>query len=251
MAPVRPLARRVGRKLWLVLKVAGGAVLALTAAGALVLHLDLPVTRRLVARATNRVLLPVFRGRLTIEHLGRLGLDGVDGARARVFDPAGQLVLVADGIHARIATWKLVRSLLASPMTVDVDISDAVIDHVDLLIDTDPEGVPLLARAFTPQPSASALPRKAPPSVVVVISQAKVRQAWVHGQPTWGPAIDLDLRDVDAKVLVQSERVTVDVRRATLAARGLPLASDGMGDLHGRVVVPSEHGNPVGIDGAF
>ena len=89
--------RVVRRRIWFGLKVATGVVFALTAAGAVILHLDLPITRRLVARVANRALLPVFRGRLTIEHLGRLGLDGIDGTRVRIFDPAGRCVVVPAG----------------------------------------------------------------------------------------------------------------------------------------------------------
>jgi translocation and assembly module TamB len=251
MALARPTARSVGRKLWFGLKVAAGAFLALIACGALILHLDLPITRRLVARATNRVLLPIFRGRLTIEHLGSLGFYGIDGARVRIFDPAGQVVVVADGVHARILTLKLIRSLLASPMAVDVEIPEAAIDHVDLLFDTDEAGVPLLANALTPRPTPTSARKSPPPSVLVFISHATVRQAWVHGRPTWGPQIDTDLRDVDGKVVVRGDRVEVDVRHASLGARGLPVGGNGSGDVHGRVLVPSERGNPVGIDGTL
>jgi translocation and assembly module TamB len=230
-------------------------MVALLAAGAVVLYLDLPVTRRLVARGANRVLLPVFRGRLTIEHLGSLGFHGIDGARVRVFDPGGQPVLVAEGVHARLATLKLIRSLLFSPDAVDVDISDASIDHVDLLLDTDDAGVPLVAHAFTPVSDPGALTPKTPPrAVLVVLSHARVRQAWIHGRPIWGPPVDLDLRDVDAKVVVQSAKspvVQVDVRHASLGARGLPLASEASGEVRGRVLVPSERGHAVGIVGSL
>jgi translocation and assembly module TamB len=255
MAPIeskRPRKGRVvGRKIWFGLKVATGVVFALTTAGAVVLHLDLPITRRLVARVTNRLLLPVFRGRLTIEHLGRLGLDGIDGTRVRIFDPAGQCVVVAEGVHARILTIKLIRGLLASPMAVDVEIPEATIDHVDLLFDTDQAGVPLLATALTPVLGHETPARKGPLGVLVVIAHATVRHAWVHGLPSWGPQVDLDLTDVDGKVVATPNGVKVDVHHASVGARGLPLGGNGSGDVHGRVLVPSEQGNVVGIEGTL
>jgi translocation and assembly module TamB len=245
---------RKGAKIgWRVLRVAIGGAIALVAALGLILYLDLAFTRRFVVRITNRALLPVFQGRLILESLGKLHYYGIDGARVRVVDPAGHGVFVVDGLRARIVTMKLVRGLLASPLRIDLDIPVASIDHVDFLLDTDAAGVPLVAAAFTPVPSTqpSASPTSPGPEVNLVISHASIAHAWVHGVPTWFPAIDADLSDVDAKVVVRSSKVFVDVRHASLGARGLPVGSDGSGTLHGHVYVPSENGNTVGLDASF
>ncbi len=228
-----------------------GATFVLAIVGSLVLHLDVPVTRRVVTRAVNEILGPVFQGRLTIETLGRLGLDGIDDTRVRVIDPSGKAVLSAEGVHGRIATWTLVRALLASPSSIEVDISDASVEQADLRFDTDEAGALHLARAFTPRPTTpSALPSP-PQAVRVVIERARVHHVWVHGRPTWAPFVDTEVDDVDARLVITSASVEIDVHDATLAARGLPLGTSGGGKVEGRVLVPSASGHPVGITGTF
>jgi translocation and assembly module TamB len=230
---------------------ATGATFVLAAAGGLVLHLDIPVTRRVASRVTNEILLPVFQGRLTIESLGRLGLDGIDGARVSVTDPSGKAVLSVAGVHGRIALLTLVHALLGTPSAIEVDISDASIDQVDLRFDTSETGALHLASAFTPKPTLPSLPPSPSHPVHVVIEHARIHHAWVHGQPTWAPFVDSEVDNVDAKVDITTKSVRVDVHSATLAARALPLGATGGGEVHGYVLVPSEHGHPVGIVGAF
>jgi translocation and assembly module TamB len=230
---------------------ATGVTFVLAVVGGLVVHIDLPVARRVVTRAVNELLRPVFQGRLTIESLGRLGLDGIDGTRVRVVDPSGKAVLSAEGVHGRIATLTLVRALLASPSSIEVDISDASIDQADLRFDTDDKGALHLATAFTPRPTPPSTSPSPPPRVRVVIEHARIRHVWVHGQPTWAPFVDTEVDDVDAKIIITSGTVEIDVHQATLAARALPLGASGGGTVQGRVLVPSEHGRPVGVVGSF
>jgi translocation and assembly module TamB len=231
--------------------VATGVTFVLAVVGGVALHLDLPVTRRVVSRAVNEVLSPIFQGRLTIESLGRLGLDGIDGTRVRVVDSTGGAVLSAEGVHGRIATMTLVRALLKSPSAIEIDISDASIEQADLRFDTDEAGALHVATAFTPRPVPPSTPPSPSTPVRVVIKHARIRHAWVHGQPTWAPFVDAEVDDVDARIVIQSGSVEIDVHSATLAARGLPLGASGEGTVHGKVLVPSEHGRPVGIVGSF
>ena len=246
-------SRSFGAKLFLVLKIAAGTTLALGVTVAVVLHMDLAVTRRLVARIANKALLPVFRGRLTIETLGRLGLDGFDGARVRIDDPSGQPVLTADGVSGRISVSKLARVILGSSKTIEIDITEASVEHADLRFDTDEVGMPLLERALTPAelvqtPEAAAKPNR---PLRLVISSARVRHGWVHGHPTWAPPVDLEGRDIEATVIVTDKSVEVDVHQGKLIARALPIAGSGGGSMRGRVLVPSERGNAVGITAFF
>jgi translocation and assembly module TamB len=255
-APGKPAGSRtrlVLRWVWRVVKGLAAATLALVLAVVLVLYLDLSVTRRFVVRVANGALAPVFQGRLTILHLGRLRFDGIDGTRVRLVDPAGHAVFVVEGLHARIATMKLVRGLFASPRRIELDIPVARIDHVDFVLDTDDAGTPLVAAAFTPKPAAETSGPSSPgPIVSLVISQALIAHAWVHGTPTWAPPLDTELTDVDGRVVVTPEgAVEVSVRHASLAARALPVGGDGTATVKGNVRVPSEHGNAVGIDATF
>jgi hypothetical protein len=72
------------------------------------------------------------------------------------------------------------------------------------------------------------MPPSPPTPARVVIKHARIRHAWVHGQPTWAPFVDAEVDDVDARIVVQSSgSVEIDVHSATLAARGLPLGASG------------------------
>jgi translocation and assembly module TamB len=247
-------ARSLGAKVLLVLEIVSGTTIAFGVSVATVLHMDLAVTRRLVARTTNRILRPVFQGRLTIETLGRLGLDGFDGARVRIDDPTGRPVLTADGVSGRISVVKLLRIILGSSKSIEVDITEASVEHADLRFDTDSEGMPMLEHALTPVAVDQAPTPGAKPSrpIHVVISSARVRHAWVHGEPTWSPPVDLEGRDIEARVVVTDQpTVLVEVHKGQLLARALPFAGAGTGSLHGRVLVPSSQGNAVGITASF
>jgi translocation and assembly module TamB len=254
MLPAREPRKRLRRRVWLALKIVVGSTVAVGLAGAVVLYLDLAVTRRLVAQIANRVMRPVFRGRMTIETVGRLGLDGFHGLRLRIDEPGGQMVLTADGVHARVRGVELLRAILDRSATLEIDIPEASLDHADLRIDTDEAGTTLLQHALTPVADERAATPDAPPSRLVrlVIAHATAHHVWLHGQPKWAPALDLEVTDAEGKVVVQSTgSVEIDVRRGRLLARALPVAGTGAGTIHGRVLVPSEHGNPVGVTASF
>ncbi|RYG67149.1 hypothetical protein EON77_16750, partial [bacterium] len=84
------------------------------AVAAVLVHLDLPATRRLVSARVNGVLASELAGTVEIEHLSALGLRGVEGGRVRVRDPEGVQVLLADGIEVRIRTIDALRTALSS-----------------------------------------------------------------------------------------------------------------------------------------
>ena len=70
--------------------VALGGIFVAAAAGGLVLHADLPLTRRLVASFANQALADVFRGRIVIGNLNELSLGAtghVHVAQVEILDP--------------------------------------------------------------------------------------------------------------------------------------------------------------------
>jgi hypothetical protein len=168
----------------------------------------------------------------------------------RIDDPTGRPVLTADGVSGRIEVIKLLRIVVGSSKSIEVDITEASVDHADLRFDTDSAGMPMLEHALTPVSVDEAPRADAKPSrpIRVVIASARVRDAWVHGEPTWSPRVDLEGRDIEARVVVTSApTVEVDVHKGQLVARALPIAGAGYGSMHGRVLVPSEKGKAVGI----
>jgi len=71
----------------------------------------LPFARQVLRLRINRVLSPLFVGRITIDRIGSLGLHGIDGLDAHVDDGDGKRVIDVHGASAVVSTEALVRSL--------------------------------------------------------------------------------------------------------------------------------------------
>src|SRR5690606_34937788 len=112
-------------------------VFVAAAGGGAILHVDLPASRRVAERATNRVLAGLFEGRLRIGGVEQIavGREGrVRAARVEVLDPEGARVLEAVGVEARIDLERLLRSL-ATGRAPEIDLSEARVERVELVLD--------------------------------------------------------------------------------------------------------------------
>ncbi|MBN9167245.1 MAG: translocation/assembly module TamB domain-containing protein [Myxococcales bacterium] len=234
----------------------GGALLFVCAAVAAVLvHLDLPATRRLVSAQVNGVLASELAGTVEIEHISALGLRGVDGVRVRVRDPEGGQVLHADGISVRIRTIEALRSALSSEGPIMIDLPSVSVGNADVNLDADPSGQLRLEQAFAPRrPSEPSAPN-APPGRAVRVDAPRVRlrHAWVHGTPSVAnaPRVDADLGDRAGRVLVEQQGVRAELDRVRLVTRGLPRRLDPKGTIGGRFVMPGRGGQGVDVQAAF
>src|SRR5262252_6818927 len=106
------MRRRAARPSWFrssVRVVSLSLVFALAAALGLILHLGLSPARRLVAATITRVLDGPLRGRIVVEHIERLAIDGVGGVTAVVYDEEGRRVLAVYGLRARTSFGALAR----------------------------------------------------------------------------------------------------------------------------------------------
>lgn len=217
-------ARWIARAIGLLLLVVAMIV------GSLVVHLQTAVVRRVVAAVVNQqVFDPLFRGTFTILTLGHVDLGGVSGVRVRVLDPAGQQVLEADEVHARIATLTLLRTLVFGHGDLVLDISDVQIDHVDIRLDRDAAGV-ALANAFGPRtPSTGGGGLR----VHLYAPHIRVHHAWGHGLMTNLPYFDGEVTDLDAAFVLEPTRLLVEARRGHVLARGIALGANAEGAFHG------------------
>lgn len=221
--------------------------------GALI-HLDLPVARRLVVTHVNAALAGTTAGSVEIERVGRLGLDGVDGLRARVRDRDGMQVLFIDGLHVRIGTLDLLRTALRSEGPIVVHLASLAIDSADVDLDMSSRGDLVLARALTPR-KESPSPHDERPSRAIVIDAPDVRfgHAWVHGMLPDAPPIDVDLAALAGGVHVETgvPQVRVEVDHARIVARGLPHRMDPRGTLRGVLATPAASGHGIDLHARF
>ena len=86
--------------------------LVIVIVGGVLLYVDSSPGRRLAVTKLNEALATSFQGRLEVQAAKDLGIFGVSGVNATVFDPRGRPTLTARGIHVRIAPWAIARSAL-------------------------------------------------------------------------------------------------------------------------------------------
>lgn len=230
-----------------VLGVIGGVVgvtvtfVTATAAG-VVLHLDVPATRRLVMTQVNGVLEKQLKGDVKIEALTGLGLRGIDGARVRVKDPDGVQVLYADGVKIRVRALQAARSALFGKGDIHVAVPLVSIDHADVALDADPMGALRIARAFEPKPTnePEPPPKKGGRGVFVDAPDVVLKHAWAHGVMSEGaPPIDADVKDLAGFARIDSAETRAEIDRVELVSRGMPMGADPSGKLTGKLRLPA------------
>ena len=252
MAEVRK--SRARRVLGVIGAVVGTTVtFASAAVGGVLLHLDAPVTRRLVATQVNAALHGVLTGELTIERIGSIGLGGIGGVRARVKDGDGVQVLFVDGVKVRVDGIGAARSALFGKGPITIDVSQVSIDHVDVALDADKTNENLrIANAFQPKPDDKPKPPDNSPSRGVKVSAPNVvlRHAWFHGAPPGAPALDGELSDLKGNAHLDPDKIDANLERVALVTRALPKAVDPRGTIGAHFAMPFE-GEGMVIQGKF
>ena len=245
--PVRTRSRRVLR--WVARLAAAGAGLLVVCFAAVLATLDSAPSRELTRRKVNEALSGAFRGRVTIEAIGGLGLTGARGVDLRVTAPDGTQVLTARGAAARIVPLDLLASILGRG-DLRVAVLEASVEEADVALDPDPTGALEIQAAFEPRSSPSP---GGPPgrSVHVTLANIAVVHARVHGRPKGAPAMDADLDRVRGSLRAGPEGVDTTVTHAEVATRGLPAGADVVGTVTGRVAVPAPGRAGILVDGAF
>ncbi|WP_394836941.1 translocation/assembly module TamB [Pendulispora rubella] len=246
---------RLRRVLGIIGAVVGTTVTFVTATvGGVLLHLDLPATRRVAANQIHALLAQSLKGRISIESVAHLGLDGVRGVRAEVADPRGQRVLLADGVDARLSAMAVLKSALLGKGDIEVTVGRIDIAYLEANLDDDqsPEHVMRLLRAFEPIETAPAPPPD-PTARGLRLSfpRATLAHGWVHGTMAGAPPLDVDADGLSLRVLVAPKETRVDLDRARLAARGMPHRANPQGAAEFHLAMPSASGESMELTGRF
>jgi translocation and assembly module TamB len=212
-------------------------------ATAVVLHLDLPPTRRFVVQTVNELLGSLFQGRIIAEEIDRITLHGVDIRSAIVLDPAGVQVIRASGIHARADVIQLVRGALFGKGELLIDLPTVQVDDAAVLVEGAPgKRIPSLAETFLLRaPSKPPVPGARP--VRVVLRKIEITHAWAHGLLAPPRMLDADISRLAASLQVGSEGVALDVEQTGVLDRSLlPWPVAGSANYHLRISPPEEMG---------
>lgn len=241
------MARSGRGRWWRWLLVVALSVCALLAFVAVLLQT--PLAREQLRVQVNAALAEAFQGRLEIERIGDVGLSGVRGVDARVFDPAGQQVIRVQGLSALAWLPGLAWQFLAGGEEPELLLARVHADHVEVTLREDEElGVSIagtfLPREPPPQPEAS--PAGGPR---LRIERVSVERIWAHGRAAGAPPLDADLTELEAS-LEQSPQdgFSLELEGAVLRTRALPAGVDPRGELRGRVEAPADDALPLRLE---
>lgn len=222
---------RVGAGLGLVAIFLGGST------SALVLYMDLPASRRIVAGALERALASEFAGSFSIESVGRVSLAGLQAKNITVRDPDGRVVLAVSSLTAQADLPSLARKLLFGTGTLTLRIDHARIERADVyLLPGVTSNVPTIADAFTPTPSKST-GTSSGSGLKLKIWLPEIEVGHIYGRMALDgvPTLEAELSAVHGSVQGASELTTVDVERFAATVRGLGGAdARGVGSVHVR-----------------
>jgi translocation and assembly module TamB len=190
-------------------------------ASALLGALRLRPVRVFAIAQVNSALSGLFLGRLHIESVARIGLTGIGGVNATMFDVDRHAVLIVRNASAKVAVIPLLWSIVAHPRNpVAIALSRATADHAEVWLIDAGRGVPTLAVAFYPSyPSAKA---SGPAIPTIRIRSIAIGHAWVHGQLNSAPAIDAEIGNAAAQLDIEAPRLRLQIHGISVHVRGLP-----------------------------
>lgn len=204
--------------------------------------------REQVRIRVNAALQPMFEGRIQIDRLGRMGLSGVAGVDARVFDPEGKQVIRVQGLEARAALHVLAWELAFGGPSPQLEIERVRIDFADVTLRSDEELGVTVARAFMPVESSTP-EEPSEGSVELRIPAIELGRVWAHGHAGGSPPLDANLLELRADLTQARDGFMLELQRTELLTRGLPGAAEPRGTVWGAIDVPSEEGRPLKLEG--
>lgn len=211
---------------------------------ALLVTLRFGAPRAFAARAVDRLLAPMFRGRIHLDALERVDLGGAR-VTGSIDDPAGHRVVRFQSVSVRLNVLGLLFRVLrdgGSPSVITID--EIAIPHADLALIDDGSGTPTLAHTFDPRsPSPPGTPSSPPPTLT--ISRLRIDQTWVHGSIGSSPHIDAELTEARASLGLDRKAFHAELSDARSLVRYPDYTLNPRGRLVGRLRVPLGPGELV------
>jgi translocation and assembly module TamB len=197
-------------------------------AGSIVLHLNVPPSRRIARTIANRAFVDLFQGTLVVGEIERLSLSGVSIRSADAYDPSGERVIHAEHLRGDADVLAILRSVLLGTGEARIEVPQIELVHADVALRSGDHGVPTIGMAFLPPRLAGpALPGRR--RVRIVLDRVQVDHVWAHGDLA-SPCIDGELTGGVARLEVGSEGLTLDVGPTRTRLRA-PLPIDLVGDV--------------------
>ncbi|HWZ92020.1 MAG TPA: hypothetical protein VNW92_24315, partial [Polyangiaceae bacterium] len=244
MASSRGTPSRFGKYLRRALYAVGGllGLVVLLVLGLLV-SLRFARVRSYVVVRVNSALADSFKGKITLHGLGGIGLFGIAGADAEVFDPAGRRVLDVHGLDVNLSVPTVAWAALthkSKPLTLRF--SSVKLRHCEAALLDDGAGSPTLADAFAPKTPS---PPSSGPGTIIELEHIELEHIWAHGALAGTPPLDVELKHALGSLRSTPTETAIAFQRAQIQARGLPQAVDPSGALEGSLNIPAAPDQPI------
>ena len=201
-----------------------------------VLHVNLPASRRVASDLLSRSLTGVFQGELRTGEIQELGLRGATLSEVSVKDESGNTVLTLNDVRVRTDVVTLIREVISAEERITLIIRHVRAGRADVLVIPDHAGIPTLARALTPipdPPSVARAPSAPSKPLRVWLPQIEISRIDARGTVAGLPTLEVRLGGVRGSVLVTPKGAAIDVHRYGMTVRGLGgTDATGTGEVH-------------------
>jgi translocation and assembly module TamB len=155
-----------------------------------------------------------------------------------VQDPKGATVLRARDASVSVAWPSLVYDAIKGADPLVVQLTAVTVEELRVLLIDDGTGTPTLAQAFEPKDPKPEQPGGA--VTIVMLDEIAVKFAKIHGALKGPGPVDLDLKQLQARVRNDPAATQIVVKRVDLDARRIPQVDRVSGRLTADVFLPAE-----------
>lgn len=202
------------------------------------IHLSHPSGRSIAVSLVNQTLATSFKGKVVIDRIDGLGLGGVSGVDASIYDLQGRRVIAAQGVSAEVDTLTAARSFLQNAGPLRIVISELTAKDVNVTLLEEAPGQPSIARAFEPREPKPEDPNAR--ATRIEFQNIAVEHIGVRGGMQAVPVVHADLSSLDTALTLDESSTHADLRGVRIAARKLPQVGSVAGQLQARALVPGE-----------
>lgn len=219
-------------------------VFLLSLGAGLLIHLDLPASRRAAASILESILNDTLEGTLRIGSLSRLAGGGLGVEDLEVFDPDGRKTLVIEQLTADLDLLDLLDRTLGDYDKLSIQVPRVRASGCEIYFlpttEVGEDGQVLthvsLKDAFTPRKRSDSSPGKsAGRPVRVWFPDIRLKDVFARGSVAGSPVVEARAYETQATVLASDLGAAVDVSRFQLEASGLGgVDIDTAGEVHVR-----------------
>jgi autotransporter translocation and assembly factor TamB len=218
-----------------------GLVVTFVAAGTagVVLHADLPLTRRLGARIAGQALSDVLGGTVVFDTFWYVGPNHLTVPHATLLDAYSAEVLVLSDVRADLSVRRILEELLFDRVRPAIVLEHLRVERADVTLIADPKtGQPTIVRAITPSPSEQSSAGSPERGFRFYMPAIEIGLVTAHGQLAGRRALEAQVHGVHGLLLATPKGLAVDVKRFGMVLRGFGADARGTGTLAVRAPGP-------------